>query len=347
MQIRDFGTTKNGEATKLYTLDNGSMQVDLTDFGATIVAIRVPDKNGKLTDVTLGHDSVTGYEENGGYLGAVIGRSANRIGLGKLFIDGKEYQMTINDNDNNLHNAPNGIDHQVFKAKASGNTKVTFTIFSPHMDQDLPGNMVIAAIYELSAENSIKLTYRALSDEATIANFTNHVYFNLNGHDTGSIEDHTLKLYASGYTPVTDHQAIPTGRVMDVTGTVFDFRIPKRIGQDINADEQQLKYVKGYDHNFSVDGHVGEMRPCALATGDKSGITLQVESDLPGIQLYAGNCIDENMPGKGGAVYGPRCGFCLETQYFPDAINHSGFVKPEVAAGKLVETTTVYSFGLE
>lgn len=346
MQIKDFGTTKSGVPTKLYTLDNGSMQVDLSDFGATIVAIRVPDKNGKLIDVALGHDDVSGYENCGGFLGAVIGRSANRIGLGKLMIDGQEYQMTINDNDNNLHNCPNGIDHSVFNAKPEGNTKITFTTFSAHMSQDLPGNMVIAAIYELSAENSIKLTYRALSDAATIANFTNHVYFNLNGHDSGSIEEHTLKLYASGYTPVVDNQAIPTGKVADVTGTVFDFRIPKKIGQDINADEQQLKFVKGYDHNFAVDGTVGVMRPCAYAYGDKSGVTLEVSSDLPGIQLYAGNCIDEKMPGKKGAIYDPRHGFCLETQYFPDAINHPGFVSPEFAAGKLIETTTVYSFGV-
>ncbi len=344
MQIKDFGTTKDGVATHLYTLDNGNMQVDLTDFGAAIVAIRVPDRDGKTVDVTLGHDNVTGYEENGGYLGAVIGRSANRIGLAKALVDGKEYAMTVNDNDNNLHNAPNGIDHQVFKAVPSGSNYITFTIFSPHMHQELPGNMVIAVIYELTADNALKLTYRALSDETTLANFTNHVYFNLNGQGTGNIEDHTLKLYASAYTPVADHQAIPTGRIMDVTDTVFDFRIPKKIGRDINADEQQLKFVGGYDHNFAVDGAIGCLRPAACAVGEKSGITMETWTDLPGIQLYAGNFITDGMPGKGGATYHPRSGFCLETQYFPNAINQPGFVKPEFGAGKLIESNTVYKF---
>lgn len=344
MQIKDFGTTKNGEQTKLYTLDNGNMQVDLTDYGATIVAIRVPDKNGKLWDVALGYDNISGYENNGCFFGAVIGRSANRIALAKAVIDGKEYQMSVNDNDNNLHNMPGGFDHQMFKASPSGNNKVTFSIFSGHMSQELPGNMVLCVTYELLAENTLKLNYRALSDETTLANFTNHVYFNLNGHDSGNIEEHTLRLNSSSYTPVADNQAIPTGRVMDVTDTVFDFRIPKKISRDINADEQQLKFVKGYDHNFTVDGTVGVLRPAACACGDKTGIVMETWTDLPGIQFYAGNCISENMQGKGGATYGPRSGFCLETQYFPNAINQPGFVKPEFPAGKLIESTTLYKF---
>ena len=345
MKIRDFGRSPKGE-TKLFTLDNGTMQVDVTDFGAALVSIRVPDKTGKMTDVILGYDDAEGYVSHGGYLGKFIGRSANRIAGAKCSIAGKEYKLTVNDNDNNLHNGPDGLDSEIFKAQPVSDTKIILSVLSPHMSQELPGNLLVSVTYELTSDNELVLTYDAKTDEPTIANLTNHAYFNLNGHDSGTITEHTLKLFSSAYTPVHDNQAIPTGELAPVEGTVFDFREPKTIGRDINADEIQLKYVNGYDHNFAVDGLVGAVRPVACAVGDKTGIKMEVYSDLPGVQLYAGNFIDADSVGKGGAVYNPRHGFCLETQFFPDAINQPNFVKPLINPGEDFITKTIYKFSV-
>ena len=345
MKIKDFGTSPKG-AAKLYTLDNGTMQVDVMDFGATLVAIRVPDKTGTMTDVILGHDDVTGYVDNGGYLGMLIGRSANRIGKAVCTIDGKEYKLTVNDNDNNLHNGPKGLDSEIFKVRVINDSKIVLSFLSADMSQEFPGNLLVSITYEITKDNELVLTYNLNTDEVTLANFTNHSYFNLNGQASGSIEGHTLKLFSSAYTPVHDNQAIPTGEIAPVEGTVFDFREPKTIGRDINADEIQLKYVKGYDHNFVVDGAVGSLRPAASAVGDKTGIKMDVFTDLPGIQLYAGNCIDVDMPGKDGAVYQSRHGFCMETQFFPDAINQPNFIKPLIYPGETFVTKTIYKFSV-
>ena len=345
MKIRDFGKAPKG-AAKLYTLDNGRMQVDVTDYGATLVAIRVLDKTGAMKDVILGYDDAEGYASHGGYLGRLVGRNANRIAGAKCMIDGKEYRLTVNDNDNNLHNGPNGLDSEMFKVRVVNDSKIVMSVFSAHMSQEFPGNLLVSVTYEITDYNELVLTYDVKTDEPTVANFTNHAYFNLNGHNSGSILGHTLKLFSSAYTPVHDNQAIPTGEIAPVEGTVFDFREPKTIGQDIGADEIQLKYVNGYDHNFVVDGLAGALRPAACAVGDVSGIRMEVYTDLPGIQLYAGNFIDVDSVGKEGAVYNPRHGFCLETQFFPDAINQPNFIKPVIEPGESFITKTIYKFSV-
>ena len=338
-----FGKSKEGEELSLYTIDNGTLQVKVTDLGATIVSILMQNKYEKKVDVVLGYDDPQAYYDNSCYFGAVIGRSGNRIDKGRFTIAGKEYQLAINDNENNLHSGPNGFDIRKWDTERVSDDSVTFAIKDADLEQGYPGNFYAKITYTLTKDSTLILHYEGESDADTVANMTNHVYFNLGGHDSGSIEGHELMLAAKEYTPVRDSQAIPTGEYAPVAGTPMDFTTSKKIGQDINADFEQLKYTGGYDHNFVLSREKGAVVKFAEAYCPESGICMEAYSDLPGVQFYAGNFITDQT-GKSGVTYHKRQGFCLETQYYPNSINQEGFASPLLKAGEKYDTTTCYKF---
>lgn len=336
-----FGKTTIGKDIKLYTIENSKgAKAAVTNIGACLVKLIIPDKNGKMDDIVLGFDSGEGYLVNGSFFGATVGRNANRIANAQFEIDGTVYKLDVNDNQNNLHSQfDQGFHKQLWEAECFDNA-VKFMYHEPDGKNGFPGNLDISVTYTLTDDNALEIHYEGVSDKKTTINVTNHSYFNLAGHDSGCMEDTELQLNASCYTPVVAG-AIPTGEIAPVAGTVMDFTSPKKIGQEIEADFEQLKLVKGYDHNYVVDDFDGSLRKIAVATA--AGRTMEVYSDLPGVQFYAGNCITP-VEGKNGVLYKERCGFCLETQYFPNSINQKGFLRPVFEAGKKYDTTTVYKF---
>ena len=342
-----FGTDKEGKALSLYTIRNGNgTLVQVTDLGATIVSIQFQDKNEKMQDLVLGYDSPEGYYKGGCYFGACIGRSGNRIDKARFALNGQTYQLTVNDNQNNLHSGPDGFDKRTFTLTGQTDSSVTLAVEDADLRQGYPGNFKASVTYTLTEDDRLLLQYQAESDRDTVCNLTNHTYFNLGGHDSGSIEDTVLQLEARAYTPVRDHEAIPTGEIAPVAGTPFDFTELKTIGRDIAADCAQLKYVGGYDHNFVLQRERTARVKFAEAYQPKTGICMEAFTDLPGFQFYAGNFITDGEKGKNGAVYGKRCGFCLETQYFPNSINQDGFLKPILRAGETFQSTTCYKFSV-
>ena len=346
MDTTKFGKLNDGTELNLYTFTNkNGMTMVLTELGASIVSLTMKDKDGVVRDVVLGYDTPQEYIDNTCFFGAVIGRSGNRIDKGSFVINGKKYQMDINDNENNLHSGNNGFDTRKWEVKASTDNSITFGMSSPDGDQGYPGNFDVTETYTLPDENEVVLKYEGTSDADTVANLTNHSYFNLNGHDSGSIEGHTLMLTAQAYTPVRDGQAIPTGEIAPVAGTPMDFTTAKTIGQDIEADFEQLKFVGGYDHNFVLSQEAGEMKKLAEAVGEKTGIVMEAFTDCCGFQFYAGNFVTPQN-GKGGVSYGKRHGFCLESQYYPNSINQEGFASPLLKAGEKYETVTSYKFSV-
>ena len=338
-----FGTARNGKEVYAFTISNANgMQAKIINFGAILVSLLVPDKDGKPEDVVLGYDSLEEYYGNGSFFGATIGPSANRIGGASFEINGKAYQIDVNDGPNNLHShMENGYHKQVWDA-VEGDNSVTLTLEGKDGEMGFPGNKKITMVYSLSEDNALKLSYHVSADADTIVNLTNHTYFNLAGHKAGKIEDHLLQLHAGNYTPVVPG-AIPTGEIQPVAGTPMDFTKMKPIGQDINADFEQLKLTLGYDHNFVIDGADGSLKEIAVAEDPKSGRKMKVFTTLPGVQFYAGNCIGEDT-GKDNTSYGPRKGFCLETQYYPDNIHHPNFPQSVFGPGRDYESVTVYQF---
>ena len=338
-----FGTARNGKEVYAFTISNANgMQAKIINFGAILVSLLVPDKDGKPEDVVLGYDSLEEYYGNGSFFGATIGPSANRIGGASFEINGRAYQIDVNDGPNNLHShMENGYHKQVWDA-VEGDNSVTLTLEGKDGEMGFPGNKKITMVYSLSEDNALKLSYHVSADADTIVNLTNHTYFNLAGHKAGKIEDHLLQLHAGNYTPVVPG-AIPTGEIQPVAGTPMDFTKAKAIGQDINADFEQLKLTLGYDHNFVIDGADGSLKEIAVAEDPKSGRKMKVFTTLPGVQFYAGNCIGEDI-GKDNTPYGPRKGFCLETQYYPDNIHHPNFPQSVFGPGRDYESVTVYQF---
>jgi len=345
IESSSFGTTKDGSPVTAYRITNSKgAYITLIDYGAVLKDVCVPDKNGKLIDVALGYDNVAAYEVNPPHFGATIGRNGNRIEGGSFSLDGTDYQLALNEKGrNNLHSGPDGYEFRMWEAALNeANGCVTFSIVSPDGDQGFPGTFKVAVTYMLTEENKVKIHYEGVCDRTTVANMTNHSYFNLNGHDAGTIMNHTLQIHADGYVPV-DENSIPYGTVDSVEGTPFDFREGKTIGQDAAAEDDQLAHTGGYDHNFALNG--SGLRNVATAVGDKSGISMQVMTDLPGMQFYAGNFIS-GPAGKGGVTYKPHEGFALETQYFPNSINVLAFESPKLQQGAPYSTTTCYTFGI-
>lgn len=347
IHIRKFGVLDNGEQTHIYQLKNASgAYAEVCDFGALIISICVPDKDGKLVDVALGYDNLDAYKVNGCFFGAAIGRSGNRIDGASFEINGKKYQLAQNENENNLHSGPDGYEKCLWQEKNTDGVanSVTFGRLSPDGEQGYPGNFEIEITYTFTEENELIIAYKGVSDQDTIANLTNHSYFNLNGEASGSAMGQILTLHADYYTPVKDGKAIPTGEKAEVAGTPMDFRTAKVIGKDIEADFEQLKFTGGFDHNYCTnDYQPGVVREIAEATSEESGITMKVFSDLPCVQFYAGNFIKEHT-GKNGVTYAKRHAFCLETQFAPDAIHQPAFESPILKAGETYSTVTSYKF---
>lgn len=342
VQAKQFGTTKNGEEVTCYTLENkNGMKAEFIDYGAIIVSLFVPDKDGKLDDVVLGYDDVAAYEANGCFFGALIGRHGNRIGGASFELNGVTYELEKNDGENNLHGGTPGY-HKVMYQVETSDDSVTFSRTSPHMEQGYPGNLDLSVTYTLTDDNELKITYTAKSDQDTLCNMTNHSYFNLKGHDGGEITDHNVWIKANGFTETSD-DLIPNGTIVDVTGTPMDFRTKKAIGDDIGADYKPLVIAGGYDHNYALDKKSGALEKVAELSEDRSGRTMEVYTDLPGMQLYTGNFIEKEN-GKGGTVYTKRNGVCFETQFFPNSIHVPSFDSCVLKAGETFTTTTIYRF---
>jgi aldose 1-epimerase len=345
-----FGKTKDGDTVTAYTINNNNgMSATIIDFGATVTKLIVPDKNGVGRDIMLGYDTVAEYEEGDKFFGAIIGRNANRICEGKATINGTTYQMDQNDHGNNLHSGNNGVDKKLWTVIGVDDNSVTLICKSNDMEQGLPGDLTMTVKYLLTDDNEFKIIYDADAEKKTIINLTSHMYFNLNGDKSGDILDHVVKINADYYNPVIDSKAIPTEENAPVEGTVFDFRTPKQIGQDINEDVDQLKFVGGYDNNYVIDGTVGKMRHFATVYSEESGIQLDLFSDQTGTQFYSGNFVGEQL-GKGGFAYHKRSGLCLEPQYIPNSMNfiaEGEEMSPIFDAQEKYHTVSLYKFSVK
>ena len=346
-----FGKTPDGEAVDLYTLTNkNGVEVQITNYGGSVVSLKVPDRDGKLGDVVLGFDSVDGYVNNTSYLGALIGRYGNRIGHAQFKLDGKTYTLAKNNGENTLHGGIKGFNKAVWTAKeipAKDGQALELTFLSKDGEEGFPGNLHVRVIYTLTDSNALKINYTATTDKDTVLNLTNHSYFNLAGPGSGDILSHVLMISADKFTPV-DSGLIPTGELRDVAGTPFDFRKPTAIGDRINADDEQIKLGGGYDHNFVLRKKPGD--PFSLAARvlePKTGRVMEVWTTEPGVQFYTGNFLDGSLKGKGGVSYTKRSAFCLETQHFPDSPNKPEFPSTELKPGQRYHTTTVYKFSME
>ncbi len=341
-----FGEIENDTEVKLHTLTNANgMSVSLMDLGASIVRIVTADREGQFADVTFGFDNAQGYLDYPFYVGSVAGRYANRIAKGRFTLDGETYQLATNNKINHLHGGKVGFNKKVWQASSkvsADHSSVSFFYSSADSEEGYPGQLDVTVSYKLDDDNRLTITYRAETSKATHVNLTQHAYFNLDGHGAGSIEDHELQLSASHYTP-TDDGSIPTGEIRAVDGTAFDFRQSKRIGDDIDADDEQLKFGKGYDQNWVINQSVC-MQHAATAYSPASGRVMVVETTEPGIQFYSGNNIPANVPGKDSATYNFRGGFCLETQHFPDSPNHENFPSTVLRPGESFLSSTVFSF---
>lgn len=338
-----FGITKSGEEVRELTLDNGVLEVKIITFGATVRTLTVPGLEGP-TDVVLGYDTLAEYEENGGFFGAVVGRYANRIAKGKFTLNGREYTLALNDGPNHLHGGNVGYSHRVWTVEETAPDKVVLVLDSPDGEEGYPGHLQARVTYALDG-NTLSIHYQAVSDQDTPCSLTNHSYFNLSGHRSGNVLDQEIQLCCSSYTPA-DAASIPLGTVKSVEGTPMDLRSFTPIGAHIDEPFQQLVWGHGYDHNFVVDGQPGTMRPVAAARSRTTGIIMETETDGPGVQLYTANFVKDGHKGKGGAVYGFRHGFCLETQYFPDTPNQAAFPSATLKAGERYDQTTSFRFSL-
>lgn len=345
-----FGELENGAQVYKYTLTNEhGISASFTDLGGIWLEMKTFDRNGKIDDVLLGYDSVDTCLHEGGHLGEIVGRNANRIGGATFTLNGMTYALVINSGTkNNLHSGPDYYRDRLWDAEVEETglgTKITFSLFSPDGDQNYPGNAQIAVSYTLTPDDSVKIDYQMTADEDTIANFTNHAYFNLRGHKSGTIEDQQVWIDADTFT-ITDAESIPTGELVPVAGTPMDFTTMKEIGRDIDSDYEPLNQAKGYDHNWALNHEKGDLALSAKAYDPKSGRTMDVYTDLPGIQFYTANSLHSSR-GKDGAEYGERSAYCFETQYFPDAINKPQFDSPVLKVGEEYHTTTIYHFGVE
>lgn len=344
MKTEAFGSIQSGKKATLYILENKNHTVvKVTDFGATLVSVLFADKEGVMKDMVLGYDDAASYEKGTSCFGATIGRNGNRIKDARFTIDGKEWVIEANENNNSLHSGKNGFNHLMWEMKESGDNYVTFYHYSPQEEQGFPGNMHVTVTYTLDDEDTVHITYHAKADADTVMNFTNHSYFNLAGHDSGVMLDQKLQLFADAYTPDEDSHSIPTGEIAPVAGTPMDFTTMKPIGQDINADFEQLHFTGGYDHNYVISDKPGTMRQMAKAECDASGIAMDAYTECCGVQLYAGNFIG-TQTGKGGVTYGDRHGFCLESQFYPNAVNEKNFPSPVVPANTEYHSETKYHF---
>jgi len=348
MEKKAFGTTSDGKAADLYVLTNkNGMEVSITNYGGIVTSIKVPDRSGKMADVVLGYDALDGYVADKVYFGALVGRYCNRIGHAEFSIDGTKYTLAKNNGDNTLHGGIKGFNKALWDAKdvsKRDEPALELTYLSKDGEEGFPGNLKVTVVFTLTGKNELKIDYSATTDKKTVVNLTNHSYFNLAGQGSGDILKTVLRIEADKITPV-DSGLIPTGDLKSVQGTPFDFRKPTAIGERINADDEQLKLGKGYDHNFVlIKNKPNGLTLAARAEEPTSGRVLEVWTTEPGTQLYTGNFLDGSIHGKGGVAYTQRSAFCLETQHFPDSPNHPKFPSTLLAPGQRYHTTTIYKF---
>ncbi len=342
-----FGKMPSGEEIFQYTLTNKKgVSASFLTLGAVWTTMLVPDRNGKQADVVLGYDDLDSYRKNPPHFGSPIGRNANRIGGAVITIDGVDYKLEANNGPNNLHSGPDLYHTRVWECEASDTeegSRLDFYLESPDGDQGYPGNAKITVSYTLTEDCSLILDYHMVSDKDTVANFTNHSYFNLAGHDSGDVMKQEAWINASHYTPA-DAVSIPTGEIALVAGTPMDFTAMKPIGRDIGADFEALVLGNGYDHNWVLDHEEGVLALAGKARDPESGRVMEVYTDLPGMQFYTANFLKDDLAGKGGVHYDRRHAFCFETQYYPDACHKPEFPSPMLKAGEEYRTRTVYKF---
>ncbi len=341
-KVTGFGRTKKGEEAHLYLLENkNGVKAYLTDYGAALVRLLVPDKNNELRDVVLGYDDTAGYEQGDVFFGATVGRNANRVGGAHVEIAGKVYKLEKNDNDNNLHSGTHYYNKRLWHVVEQADDHVAFVLHSPDGDQGYPGAFDMHVTYTLDDSNELTIHYVAVPDQDTVINMTNHSYFNLNGHASGTVLGHKVTVNADSFTPA-DAYSIPTGEIRSVEGTPMDFRSGRVLGDDIDTDYEPLRFWSGYDHNWVLKNE-GRFDKVAEVASEESGIGMEVYTDLPGVQIYTANFVD-GEPGKDGASYIKRSAVCLETQYFPDAVHHENFPQPLCRKGEKYDTRTAYRF---
>lgn len=343
IRTREFGKTPAGEKVTMYTISNArGMSAEIIDFGAVLVGLEVPDAQGRIEDVVLGFDTLEGYLDNPAYFGTTVGPNANRIGGAAFELEGVRYEIQKNDGENNCHShRQQGYHKRMWQAEVSDNG-VKFSLEDEDGSLGFPGNRKMSVTYTLDEDNRLILQYHGSSDKDTIINMTNHSYFNLEGHKSGSIEGHVLRMAASHYTP-TSRDLIPTGEIAGVAGTPMDFTTPHAIGERIDESFEPLALAGGYDHNWVLDDWNGELRLFAEVTAPGAGRRMKVYTTLPGVQLYAGSGLAPTE-GKDGAVYGKRSGFCLETQYYPDTANKPEFPSAVFGPDREYVSTTVFAF---
>ena len=321
-----FGTMEDGREVSRYTLTNqNGVSASFLDLGAIWSTMLVPDRNGEMADVLLGHETVADCLVSDGHLGEAVGRNANRIGGAQFELNGKTYHLTGNDNGNNLHSGMDFYNIRIWETEEVTETSVRFKLHSPDGDQGYPGTADIYVTYSLDKDDKLDIFYEALSDKDTILNMTNHSYFNLDGHNSGSVLQHTLTLEADYFTP-GDAQSIPTGEILPVENTPMDFREGRKIGERIEEEYEPLRFGNGYDHNWVLKNK-GNFEKVAELMAEESGIVMETYTDRPGMQIYTANFV-ENEVGKEGVVYGKRSAVCLETQCYPDAVHHENFPSP-------------------
>lgn len=342
-----FGKTSDGQQVDLYTLHNTrGAEAKITNYGAIVTSLKVPDRNGKFDDIVLGFNDFDSYLKNDPYFGAIVGRYGNRIAKGRFTLNGVEYKLATNNGENHLHGGIKGFDKVVWtghEMKSPAGPAVVMTYLSKDGEEGYPGNLNVRVVYTLTNNNELKIDYTATTDKDTVTNLTHHSYFNLAGEGNGDILNHLVTINANRFVP-TDAGSIPTGELKSVAGTPFDFLKPMAIGGRINQDDEQLKLGNGYDHTWVINGRPGVMRLAATAYEATSGRVMQVWTTEPGVQFYTGNFLDGSKTGKSGKNYPRRSGFCFETQHYPDSPNHPSFPTTTLKKGQTLKSTTTYKF---
>jgi len=342
-----FGKLPDGREADLYTLTNANgLQTAITNYGAIVVSLHAPDRDGRLADIVLGYPKLADYLKDTPYFGAIVGRYGNRIAKGRFTLDGVEHTLATNDGANHLHGGKIGFDKVLWNAESFQNANevgLRLSYLSADGEEGYPGNLQVTVCYALTNKNELKITYAATTDKPTVVNLTHHGYWNLIGQARGDILEHELMLNADRFTPI-DAGLIPTGELRPVKGTPMDFTRPTRIGAHISQDDEQLRYGLGYDHNFVLNRTGEGLSLAARVYEATTGRVLEVHTTEPGVQFYSGNFLNGSNVGKGGRAYKHRCGFCLETQHFPDSPNKPEFPSVVLRPGQRYQTTTVYRF---
>lgn len=347
LETKNFEATIDNKKTHLYWIENNGLKAAFTNYGGRLVGLWIADKNGKLTDVVVGMNSVSGFQKSTEpYFGATIGRVGNRIAKGKFTLEGKEYNVPLNNGNNALHGGKKGFQDVVWNAEKTDEHTLVLTYTSADMEQGFPGKLEVKVTYYITTHKTLEMEYEATTDKTTIVNLTNHAFFNLNGEGSGSILNHELQLFANKYTPVNTG-LIPTGKLTNVANTPFDFIDKHTIGERIETNNEQLKFGKGYDHNYVLNGTIkNRMNHAATITGDQSGITMDIYTTEPGIQFYSGNFMQGKNTFKSGAKDDFRTAFALETQHFPNAPNQPNFPSITLNPREKYHTVSFYEFSI-